>query len=204
MLHRCQQHHPQCRADRGFDFPQKAHVVDCKNRQIVPMIDGHDYLALSYVWGSESAGSRLKQPSNDEDFHLPPLLPQMVEDAIEVTIFLGYRYLWIDSVCINQSHTTEKAFQIQQMGNIYSHAVATICALGAHANVSLPGVSQDRRTSPFFQSQGSTYISLPEPDFLRRSLLQTAEWSKRAWTFQEAMLSRRCIFFTEEQVSLVC
>lgn len=35
-------------------------------------------------------------------------------------------------------------------------------------------------------------------------ILKESAWNSRGWTFQEAILSRRCLFFTEEQASLVC
>jgi hypothetical protein len=204
MLHRCQQLHPACRTSNGLGFPQNARVVDCETRRLVPMVDGLPYIALSYVWGNphDADDSRRSAKSELSD-RLPPVLPQMIEDALNITIRLCYRYLWIDSFCIDQCHSTDKAVQIQQMANIYSHASATICVLAAHPGLGLPGISRSRPVSESFRSQDVTYIRVPEPDSLRRTLRDSA-WISRGWTFQEAILSQRCLFFTDEQVSLVC
>jgi hypothetical protein len=204
MLRRCQQFHPACRTDNGLGFPQNARVVDCETRRVVPMVEGLPYIALSYVWGTpnDAAGTRRPEKPTLSDC-LPPVVPQMIEDALGITVRLAYRYLWIDFFCIDQCHSTEKAFQIQQMGNIYSHASATICALSAHPDLGLPGISRSRPISESFRSQDVTYICLPEPGFLQQSLRDSA-WISRGWTFQEAVLSRRCLFFTDDQVSLVC
>jgi hypothetical protein len=34
--------------------------------------------------------------------------------------------------------------------------------------------------------------------------IQSSAWITRGWTYQEAVLSRRCLFFTDEQVYFVC
>lgn len=36
------------------------------------------------------------------------------------------------------------------------------------------------------------------------NLIQSSEWDRRAWTFQERMLSPRCLIFTEERVFFQC
>ena len=204
MLHRCQQLHPACRTNNGLEFPQNARVVDCRTRQIVSMVDGLSYIALSYVWGTRNDADSSRASDNSEVLDcLPPVLPRMIEDALNITVRLGYQYLWVDFFCIDQCHLTDKAFQIQQMANIYSYASATICALAAHPDLGLPGISRSRPISESFRSQDVTYIRVHEPDSMR-FILRDSAWISRGWTFQEAILSRRCLFFTDEQVSLVC
>lgn len=45
-----------------------------------------DYVALSYVWGGVQPTEKALETHN---------LPQMIEDAITVTIGLGKQYLWV-------------------------------------------------------------------------------------------------------------
>jgi hypothetical protein len=204
MLHRCERLHPACHTDDELSFPQNARVIDCKTRRVVPMVSGLRYIALSYVWGAQKDANDWRAFDNSMlSGYLPTLLPRLIEDVLIVTVRLGYRYLWVDFYCIDQGHYTDKAFQIQQMANIYGHASATICALAAHPHIGLPGISHSRPTSESFRSQGITYYPVPEPEFLQR-ILQSSAWNSRGWTFQEAILSRRCLVFTDEQVSLVC
>lgn len=35
-----------------------------------------------------------------ETIKLPELLPRTIRDALEVTRSIGYRFLWVDSLCI--------------------------------------------------------------------------------------------------------
>ncbi|EME42711.1 hypothetical protein DOTSEDRAFT_73503, partial [Dothistroma septosporum NZE10] len=62
---------------------------------------GPQYVALSYVWGSDNNVRTMK--SNEARFRRPGGLdidlPKTIADAIEVTRALGYPYLWIDSLC---------------------------------------------------------------------------------------------------------
>ncbi|KAH6647812.1 heterokaryon incompatibility [Truncatella angustata] len=55
-------------------------------------------------------------------------LKDIVRDAISATKSLGYRYLWVDKHCIDQSNETDIRRQISQMGNIYAQAEVTIIA----------------------------------------------------------------------------
>jgi hypothetical protein len=75
-------------------------VIDCLNRNLVSLPDLHtQYVALSYVWGTP-----IPEVDNSERF------PQTIEDSINVTSKLGYRYLWVDRYVSNTStHQLRKA-----------------------------------------------------------------------------------------------
>lgn len=137
----------------NLTFPHNANVIDCEARAIVQLNNNMEYLALSYVWGNgytarpvHDAALRTRSPNLGLNF------PLVVEDAILVVQKSGYRYLWVDRYCIQQHDNIEKQHQIRQMANIYSNAVATICALGAHANTNLPGVLRPRTSQCRFRS----------------------------------------------------
>jgi hypothetical protein len=54
---------------------------------------------------------------------------------------------------------------------------------------------------PQVSSQGKLFVSTLPP--LRPALAQS-NWITRGWTFQEACLSRRCLFFTDLQLYFTC
>lgn len=60
-------------------------VIDCFTRTIVGAPQACEYVALSYVWGTNQTVSSLDSE-----------LPQTIEDAIKVVLALGRRYLWVD------------------------------------------------------------------------------------------------------------
>jgi len=93
-------------------------------------------MALSYVWGG------VVQPSYQLGSQMPGNLPQTIQDAIDLVRTLGKRYLWVDSLCIDQVDKKDKERQIGKMSNIYSGAYLTIIALsGTSADAGLPRVN---------------------------------------------------------------
>ena len=88
------------------------------------------------------------------------------------------------------------------MGLVYESALATIVAVaGSDSEYGLPGVSRARRTPPYVKTRFG---------ILRTTLchmshhISRSVWVTRGWTYQEAFLSRRCLFFTEDQVYFAC
>jgi hypothetical protein len=73
---------------------------------------------------------------------------------------------------------------------------------GENGGAGLPGVSGvSRRPQPWFWTARGCLVSSCPPV---STLIQTSKWATRGWTYQEARLSRRCLFFTEHQVYIVC
>ncbi|OOG00869.1 hypothetical protein ASPCADRAFT_136868 [Aspergillus carbonarius ITEM 5010] len=134
---------------------------------------------------------------------LPTRVHPAIEDAITVVKHLGGRYLWTDKYCINQDDTQEKHDQISRMDLIYSGAYATIIAAGSDDTQSgLPGVGAVARLHQPQAVAGKTRLVSTLPS-IRRALTRSP-WITRGWTFQEVILSRRCLFFTDYQVYFMC
>jgi hypothetical protein len=90
---------------------------------------GTSYLALSYCWGTRSIFSTTRENFSDHLENIPwSMLPTTFQHAIEITRSLGYKYIWIDSVCIIQHDAEDFANQSRQMGDIYSNAILVIAA----------------------------------------------------------------------------
>lgn len=64
--------------------------------------EGAAYIILSHCWGKAYLIRLLK--SNEGQFRKGDItgLPKTFREAIQVTRDLGYRYIWIDSLCIIQ------------------------------------------------------------------------------------------------------
>ncbi|KAN0096752.1 HET domain containing protein [Hyaloscypha variabilis] len=107
-------------------------LVDVAQGKLVnAQITSYRYLALSYVWGKGAL------------FALHGQLPRVLQDAMDVTRYLGERYLWCDALCIVQDDADFKHSQIALMGDIYGQALLTICALSSpDASVGLLGFSE--------------------------------------------------------------
>ena len=111
-LEHCQAHHHACRREGTIPSIK---VIDCGTQTLVATDSlsksGTDkrYLTLSYVFGPSNPSD--KYVDGRRIINVPPLL----NDAIKLTVELGYRYLWIDRYCIDQQNKAEKQKQIQQM-----------------------------------------------------------------------------------------
>jgi hypothetical protein len=82
------EHKPCVAAHHVFKFGNK--VMDCIERKVMPAPESCTYVALSYVWGTGSHQDMLSADFADVN------LLQTIEDGIEVTQQLGYRYNWVD------------------------------------------------------------------------------------------------------------
>jgi hypothetical protein len=96
-----------------------------------PIKDVDPYVALSYTWGNP----RLRRPMmvGERVFHISENLAIALEHLQEKEKTL---ILWVDAVCIDQSHEHEKSIQVQRMGEIFSYAALVIAWLGPSADES--------------------------------------------------------------------
>ena len=175
--------------------PKALKLIDCENRRILRALPQWKYSALSYMWGKP-------QPEHDHrvlNGKLPQALPKTIEDAMEVSKQLGFRYIWIDRYCIDQDDEAAKVVQIKQMDLVYKYAeVAIIATAGDDPSVGLPGVSMTcRQVPPSAWVNEHQLVSFPlTPDLT----IQKSRWMTRGWTYQEGLLSRRRVVFTRDQV----
>ena len=198
-------------------------IVTCKDS----LLSEIQYIALSYVWGPSQYHTAKLPSSNLSRFAIERALtsmpmPQTIKDAIELTRLLGFRYLWVDALCIIQDDDNDKGVQIGNMHGIYKTAFASIIAAsGAHSDSGLPGLRPNTRqyeqreivvidpsdrdpglslvttVGEVTRSWNSSYVSGHGP-------VELSAWNNRAWTMQERALSRRTIVFSEEQVLWDC
>ena len=203
-------------------------LIDVIDNCLVSASSGAKYFALSYVWGAVDMSPTLlgNYKSRCQKNCLPQQFPNTIADAITLVRALDERYLWVDALCIVQDDPEHKERDIARMDVIYSHAFATVVALhGANADAGLPGMrpgtrspqqvetlvidagSEDLDYSPDTKSaQGRGKVTLhlvatPRPLDL---VLGTSCWETRGWTFQERLLSRRCLYFSDRYVYFQC
>ncbi|KAH6664202.1 heterokaryon incompatibility protein-domain-containing protein [Halenospora varia] len=194
----CQDKHAKICSIENHSSVPGLKLIGCITSDII-LAEDKPYLALSYVWGS---GSEVSENPNK----LPETLPNTIEDAIIVAKKLGYRYLWVDRYCIDQESEEEKADQCRKMDLIYQNADLTIiAATGEDPTYGLPGVSLRKR-----KPQHLTACSKIGKHFLisaeswPKEAVEETKWKTRAWTYQEALLSRRRLVFTEQQMYFEC
>lgn len=173
------------------------------------------YVALSYVWGQtlqrernffEHTTSSRTQNGWRVQLHT---LPRTLKEAILLSRDLGLRYIWIDELCIDQSHSPTKSTVIENMGAIYAAADLVIAAAaGGDSTSGLPGTKDHLRQIkvPFLQaltSQGD-YIEFFEPEEHLADKLESSKWFTRGWTFQEHVFALRTLFVFSDEMFFAC
>lgn len=164
-----------------------------------------EYMALSHRWGM-SPTMRLLQDQQgvkkDLESGIPlHVTPATFRDAAMITYRLGYRYLWIDSLCIIQDCISDWIAESSIMGEIYRGSICTIAALGAKDSHS--GCFQVRNPLKFLPCHlNSTMKVSPrsrwEPVFLEGELLQ------RGWVVQERVLAPATLFYGSSGIFWEC
>jgi hypothetical protein len=178
-------------------------AIDVDQMNVVEAPRNSRYVALSYLWGKNFVQLfttsknlyKLSQPGAlDKE-----KLPRTIKDAIRLTRMLGERYLWTDSLALIH----DDGFQYHDDW-VYARAALTVVAgSGKDANAGLPGVRKESRR--FHQEIEEVKPGLRlMVSHLAEDYISTSQWDSRAWTFQERMLSRRCLLFVNGRIYYQC
>ncbi|KAI4859884.1 heterokaryon incompatibility protein-domain-containing protein [Hypoxylon rubiginosum] len=181
-------------SDWGVPFIR---LISLAEDRLIESASPPPYAALSYVWGSAPVFKTLQ--GNIRDLMKPGALasqqfPKTIRDAMSLARTLGFDFLWVDSICIVQDSPDDKAQQIGIMDGIYSRAHLTIvAAAGAHADAGIPGLEPGTRSLPQRAVRVSDELTLAALHADSHRGAAAAPWSTRGWTYQERLLSRRCL-----------
>ncbi|KAJ3541207.1 hypothetical protein NM208_g4712 [Fusarium decemcellulare] len=162
------------------------------------------YCALSYCWGESGVNTLTTQANLAHHMKGIPVdsLPIFIRESIHAARSLGYKYLWIDALCIVQDDEEDWGHEASRMSDIYSNSDLTISSLKA----------KDCDENLF----GPRQIKAPHPLALDYWLpkQQRAEWtpgvvhqspvSSRGWTLQEQILSPRMLYFCGSYIIWEC
>jgi hypothetical protein len=146
----CSSHHFSCTAaTRDSTLPTR--VINVQDLERPVLEDGgrrrDEYLTLSYKWG----GTKRYLTTTDnvaDHYEIIPKedLSKTFQDAIFVTHQLGFKYLWIDALCILHDCHDDLQREISHMGDIYGGSSLTLFAeIGDSTSAGL-SVQRDTRT----------------------------------------------------------
>lgn len=185
----------------------------------VPATMRERYITLSYCWGAARQTVMLNEQSKAAlvDGISPQEFDRTIRDSITVVRELGYRFLWVDALCIPQDDETPKARELSIMNDIYRNATFTIVA----------SVANDVRDGFLGRRRPTLDGAAPLPDgqspyvfkvWVESEVSETATpvvllphtpddlelWYTRAWTLQELLFSGRRLQFRVRQTTWVC
>jgi hypothetical protein len=176
------------------------------------------YLALSYCWGQTGKLPPRLLTSNINEMYTGiavSSLPMTFQDAVGVVMELQLSHIWIDSLCIIQDAEEDKQNEIGRMGEIFANSHLTIAATDGID--SFAGLFHTSRTIPKIRigwndsaAKRDHWVHLRMNRYEYPIFASGSERSthgcleKRAWTFQERILSPRVVHFTSKQLKWEC
>lgn len=165
------------------------------------------YVALSYCWGSQQTlfTTQANLVTFTRSISMRDL-PKTITDAIRITRDLGFKYIWVDSICIIQDSGEDKAAEISKMHEVYQNATITISADRASdcQDGFLGPASPELEDYPAVSSPKISYQSLSGASgkvqlrSLAGYLPPVQPTDVRGWTFQEQILSPRILSFADQ------
>jgi hypothetical protein len=190
-----------------------------------------EYIALSHVWGVAKGLPKTTEITIQSHKKSIPLatLPRALQEAVVLTRALGFRWLWIDALCLVQDDDLLKIEESMTMGEIFGNAFLTIAATSAGDSSNQPLFPT--QTPPFkiqaTDNKGSAFriYVREQPDHysfkapfdegahmndwelpfnLSEDATQDTPLLKRAWAFIERLLSPRILHFTKSEMILEC
>lgn len=136
-LDRCIEGHHSCRQTSTLQMPTRLIDISSSNQSLfVHCTSGSrgehhvEYVALSHCWG-DAQFLKLRKANFLElrdEFSIDEL-PQTWREAIVVARDLGFKYIWIDALCIIQDSNYDWSLESSLMGSVYGNCSLNLAAL---------------------------------------------------------------------------
>jgi len=165
--------------------------------------DRLEYVALSHRWGKIEQCITTNQNVTERMVWFPASkLPQTFVDACFVTACLGFRYLWIDALCILQDVPEDWDVESLKMGDVFQAAQVVIAAHGAHD--AAEGFLE--KALRLREEDEATLLTEPVVSLRLRPNFDAdvvrSHLSMRGWVMQERMLATRTLHFAQGHIYL--
>ena len=190
-----------------------------------------EYVALSHVWGLAKGIPKTTLENLEAHKSCIPwsTLPRAYQETVFIARALGFRWLFIDSLCLIQDDVQEKLEDSLKMDEIFGDAVLTIAATSVSDSSSQPLFSP--KPQPFKIQATDNHGSLHKINVREQPShysfkapfdgnAHMNEWELpfnmteeanlhtplliRAWPYTERLLSPRVLHFTKSEMILEC
>ena len=171
------------------------------------------FTALSYSWANLNPQFALDSTAAQSHFYVSEL-HKMFQDAILVTRKLGFRFLWIDYLCISPDEMNDRGWLhtpgiMNLMEMVYSHSTINLAATSTTESVH--GLFSERNPVEV----NPPVITLEKSNIKSRSyrVVDNSMWTRevddapliqRGGFLQERLLPRRTVYFGRSQIFWEC
>ena len=228
-LQRCLSSHPKCGNRMRKKLPTRVIDVGSADGSRKPRIaiggrKRDQYVTLSHRWSQASREVATTRANIAERLQAIPLalFPRTFRDAVSITRRLGYRYLWIDSLCIIQDDKSDWEKECQKMCTVFENSSFTISALRAHDSPVFENTAfqvssvrvgngsdgllnkrdMNKLITIHLAAGGVIAIRPTPPDFIEAT--GNSPMNNRGWILQERLLSRALLHFGHRQMYWEC
>lgn len=148
------------------------------------------YHAISYTWGAPSETATISINGQ-----LTTVRRNCYYSLWQVRSHYPNEYIWIDSICIDQTSISEKNHQVQMMGQIYANANSVLACVGPHD----AGSEQLVQRRVMAEPEEYTMKDRAWMWKILKAFWHRPYW-ERLWIVQELELSKRAIFLCGEHI----
>lgn len=217
-IERCKSKHKECRQSDPHWLPTRLIDVQHYREGVIRLVETKSfakppcpYVSLSHCWGKKQflVTTRDTRPRFEAGVKISELPPNF-RDAIYATWKLGFRYIWIDSLCIIQK-SPDWLKEALLMNKVYRNSALTLAA--AASPNAFGGLFKDRDPAMVAPHELSVQIS-PNSRALSKfrivpgdfwvTAVREAPLHTRAWVVQERALSPRTVNFCDGQLFWEC
>ncbi|MCJ1358519.1 MAG: hypothetical protein MMC33_008519 [Icmadophila ericetorum] len=171
----------------------------------------HPFEATSYHWGLWDSGHSIRvlssnatKPAAKPAEYLKAIVLKMIKPRILVkdnlyTLLRRFRrkdrpvLLWIDALCIDQTHSEEKNLQVSKMAEIYSKAENVYIWLGEGDGKDTDALNFTKRILDLTDLDQTITDPCYVPRWNALSNLMKRPWFSRRWVIQEFALARNAM-----------
>ena len=241
MIEDCLSRHSSCRFKSPTTLPRRILDVLLDGTQGIRLHESNfdidqqryeygEYLTLSHCWGS---GRMIPKTTHETiQAHRNTIawstLPPTFQHAVALTRSLGFRWLWIDALCINQDDVLDKQETIAHMDQIFVNSFMTIAATSAAESsegLFLPKAQLFKiQATDSERSLHRIFVREQPPHYVFKASFDGGahmnDWElpfncsseanfhtpllQRAWPYVERLLSPRVLHFTQSEMVMEC
>lgn len=181
------------------------------------------YTALSHCWGNLDEAKKMPKTTRGNLLHqhmegLPVTdLTKTFQDAIKLTVDLGFEHTWIDSLCIIQGDAADWAIESVTMASVYGEAnlvISATCGANGNDGIYPPQDAFRYLNLPVAGDPVTIPVRSYKPGDWDHQTWRFGSWNTssdldlplhtRAWTFQERLLAKRIVHFTRMELIWEC
>jgi hypothetical protein len=169
-----------------------------------------EYVCLSHWWnfsGQDLLTTRATYNEHQNGIEYGKL-GTVYGDTVHALRLLGIQYLWIDSLCIIQDDAEDWETESKMMAKIYSCALFTLARQNASTNyISISRLDAQSHVVSAESVNPPVLAQLQVPHIWDEDETRAAKSFPlriRGWVFQERLLSRCMVHFSDREISWEC